>query len=337
MPNGEAVRLFGTDGIRGVAGEFPLDSATLESIGQALADNLASELGRPPQIVIGRDTRESGIEIERWVSSGVQRSGASIASAGVITTPGVAYLTRSIPFDAGIVISASHNPFRDNGIKVFTPSGRKLADDVERRIEREVSEPGQRGNESSTPPAGLGDLSNSIRQETSYQQLYIDHLVSNVSDGLNLADKRIGIDCANGAASCIAPEVFERLGASVEVIFASPDGRNINENCGSLHQEALQRLVRDHRLDAGVSFDGDADRALFVDESGRQVDGDQMMLILADRMKKKGWLAGNLVVSTVMSNLGFEIALRDRGISLVRALVGDRYVLDELLAQNASL
>ena len=334
MQRNPGKRLFGTDGIRGSAGEFPLDERTLEIIGKALVDNLTLELGRPPSLVIGRDTRESGPAIESSLRRGAESAGARIESAGVITTPGVAFLTRVRPFDAGVVISASHNPYRDNGIKVFSPTGKKLADEVERRIEDEVAilisqqwAPGDTGSRSAkTPRSNVRDLDE-----------YMGYLVGDVGRGLKLDGLRIGVDCANGAASAIAPLVLDRLGASLEVISAQPDGRNINEGCGSLHLETIQQLVKNRTLDLGIAFDGDADRALFVDAQGQQVDGDQTMLILATRMKAAGRLTGDLIVSTVMSNLGFELTLRERGIELVRAQVGDRYVLEELLARGGKL
>ena len=333
-------RLFGTDGIRGVAGEFPLDQTTVEMIGRALTDNLKLEIGRPPGILIGRDTRESGPLIGQALRRGAESAGALVESAGVITTPGVAYITRVRPFDAGVVISASHNPYRDNGIKVFSPSGKKLADEVERRIEAEIDTLlGNQSGADRVDPAGGHPPTQEPQHlsETHYRSQYVEYLVNEVGRGLTLDGMRIGLDCANGAASFIAPEIFERLGARVEVIFAAPDGRNINEGCGSLYQQSLQQLVVDQALDLGIAFDGDADRALFVDDRGAQVDGDQMMLILAIQMKSEDRLAGNLVVSTVMSNLGFEIALRERGIDLVRAQVGDRYVLEEILSRSGKL
>ena len=333
-------RLFGTDGIRGVAGEFPLDQATVEMIGRALTDNLTLEIGRTPGVLIGRDTRESGLQITEALRRGAEAAGALVESAGVITTPGVAYITRVRPFDAGVVISASHNPFRDNGIKVFSPTGKKLADEVERKIEAEIETlVGNQPGSDRVDPAGarIAAPAPQHQSESHYRSRYLEYLADEVGRGLTLDGMRIGLDCANGAASFIAPEIFERLGARVKVIFAAPDGQNINEGCGSLYQEALQRLVVDEALDLGVAFDGDADRALFVDGRGAQVDGDQMMLILASDMKSEEKLAGDLVVSTVMSNLGFEIALRERGIHLVRAQVGDRYVLEELLSRGGKL
>jgi len=323
-------RLFGTDGIRGTAGLFPLDDTTVAIIGRSLVLNLSIELGRSPNIVIGRDTRESGEQIELALAAGAISGGATVQSAGVITTPGIAYITRATPFDAGIVISASHNPYQDNGIKVFSPSGRKLADELERKIEADVgTAPGQ------NITFHQGGLQK--EQEQAYQKSYINYLVGDVGAGLNLAGLKLAVDCANGAASGIAPELFARFGANVEVLSAEPNGRNINEACGSLHQEGLQRAVVERGLDLGIAFDGDADRALFVDAGGSLVDGDATLLVLADYIKKRGKLAGDLVVATVMSNIGLEIALRERGIELVRAQVGDRYVLEELLARDAKL
>jgi phosphoglucosamine mutase len=337
MSGKDVQRLFGTDGIRGVAGSYPLDDQTVATIGASLVSNLTREFGRAPRIVIGRDTRESGPQIELSLAGGAIAAGASVQSAGVITTPGVAYITQSTPFDAGVVISASHNPYRDNGIKVFSPSGKKLADEVERKVESDVAgaDRSQQLPMSSTEASSW--LHDQAQLESDYEARYIDYLATEVSNGLRLDGLRIGIDCANGASYEIAPTLFTRLGAVVDVIAASPDGRNINENCGSLHQDGLRRLVVERGLDLGISFDGDADRALFVDARGNQVDGDATLMILADRLKKAGQLNGNLVVATVMSNIGLELALRERGIELVRTQVGDRYVLEELLARDASL
>jgi phosphoglucosamine mutase len=325
-------RLFGTDGIRGVAGQFPLDAATVAIISGALVQNLTRELGRAPRIVIGRDTRESGPQIERALARGALSAGASVQSAGVITTPGVAYITRTERFDAGVVISASHNSYQDNGIKVFSPSGRKLADEMERRIEADVA-----ASESVTERDRDDWLRDQQAHEHDYQEHYLGYLAEEVGRDLRLEGMSVALDCANGAASTIAPELFARLGAAVVTIAAEPDGRNINEGCGSLHLEVLQRVVNDQRLDIGIAFDGDADRALFVDADGNLVDGDAALLILADDFKIRGLLAGNVVVATVMSNIGLELALGERGIELMRAQVGDRYVLDELLRRGGKL
>ena len=337
MSGSAGKKLFGTDGIRGVAGRFPLDERTVAIVGRSLVLNLVRELGRAPRIIIGRDTRESGPQIESALARGAMAGGATVRSAGVITTPGVAYITRAAPFDAGVVISASHNPYQDNGIKVFSPSGKKLVDEMERRIEADVAAADDENAASSQKAGELEWLHDQEMRERAYQESYINYLATDVSRGLRLEGLRLGVDCANGAASAIAPVLFDRLGAKVEVISAQPDGRNINEACGSLHQEALQRAVVDRGLDLGIAFDGDADRALFVDAEGNLVDGDATLLILADYLKQRDELPGNVVVATVMSNIGLEIALRERGIELVRAQVGDRFVLEELLARDAKL
>jgi phosphoglucosamine mutase len=339
MPEGNRKRLFGTDGIRGLAGEFPLDEKTVEIAGRALAKNLARELAHAPRIAIGRDTRQSGPAIENALARGAASAGASVESAGVITTPGVAFVTKRDSFDAGVVISASHNPYDDNGIKVFTPSGRKLSDEIERRIEADIYSMLESDADKAIE-SNDGHLSISIfseEAERKYREEYIDYLVDEIGQGLRLDSLHIGLDCANGAASDIAPKVFERLGAKLEVIYALPDGRNINEGCGSLHMDKLRSLVVERGLDAGIAFDGDADRALMLDGSGSLVDGDREMLILAGLLKTRGLLSGNVVVATVMSNIGLEIALGERGIEMVRAPVGDRFVLEELLAREAKL
>jgi phosphoglucosamine mutase len=329
-------KLFGTDGIRGRAGAYPLDENTLAMIGFSIVDHLQKELGRRVHLVIGRDTRESGPQIEVAITRGAIAAGARVESAGVITTPGIAYLTRTVPFDAGVVISASHNPYRDNGIKVFSPSGKKLADEMEQRIEADLYEADYQAhrmhltNTQEKPHIA-------IEERTADIDRYIDYLAKEIARDLNLDGMRIAVDCANGAASAIAPELFKRLGATLEVIYASPDGININEHCGALHIQGLQELVRQGEFDFGVAFDGDADRALFVDGNGNLVDGDYTMLILAENLKSHGKLSGNAVVATVMSNIGLEIALREKGIELVRAQVGDRYVLEEMLSRGASI
>jgi phosphoglucosamine mutase len=321
-------KLFGTDGIRTKAGEFPLDRSTVRVIGASLAEHLEEQTGRRPRIVIGRDTRESGSSIEEALSAGARSVSAEVESAGVITTPGVAFLARSLPADAGVVISASHNPYYDNGIKIFAPSGRKLDDATERRIEADIAE---------------GRFSNIIERKTgalsdgSLREKYLAYLRQEVAGELALHDLKIVIDCANGAASELAPRLFNELGARVIAINDQPDGRNINLGCGSLHIEGLQQRVVADRADLGVAFDGDADRALFVDEAGNFVDGDATMWVLANYMQSRGELDQDLVVSTVMTNLGLEVALRTRGIRLVRTDVGDKYVLEELLRSAAVL
>jgi len=337
MAEGARQRLFGTDGIRGVAGRYPLDERTVTIIARSLILNLMRELGRAPAILIGRDTRESGPQIEFEFACGALAAGASVCSAGVLTTPGVAYLTRTKAFDAGVVISASHNPFQDNGIKIFAPTGKKIADGMERQMESDIAAAIDSGVVIDCASGEAAWLRDQASNEKEYRESYIDYLATEVGRGLDLNGLRLAVDCANGAASAIAPVLFDRLGASVEVIAADPDGRNINEGCGSLHLEGLQNVVQERGLDLGIAFDGDADRALFVDAGGTLVDGDATMFILADDFKKRGMLAGDVVVATVMSNIGLELALCERGITLVRAQVGDRYVLEELLARGAKL
>jgi len=336
MPQGEAERLFGTDGIRGVAGEFPLDDATVARFGSALVSIVAESLDRAPHIVVGRDTRESGPMIERALTRGAIAAGARVESAGVITTPGIAYITRATPFDAGVVVSASHNPYRDNGIKIFSPSGKKLADAMERRIEADLRSHNSAELEETSRVSGDSGAGTAER-EAEYRDRYIDYLVNEVGNGLSLEGMNIAIDCANGAAFQIAPAVLGKLGARVQVFSDAPDGKNINEGCGSLHLEGLQAEVVSRKLDLGIAFDGDADRALFVDATGQIVDGDVSLLILADLFRLRSWLTKDVVVATVMSNVGLEIALRERGIELVRTQVGDRFVLEELLTRGASL
>lgn len=324
-------KLFGTDGIRGEAGRFPLDPLTVRIIGASLARHLSERFpGRAPQIVIGRDTRESGSPISRDLSAGAKAMGAQVKSAGVITTPGVAFLARVLPADAGVVISASHNPYQDNGIKIFDPSGRKLDDATERQIETDVAD-------NTFSEAVLSSEVSDGEPDTALRGRYFEYLRRDVARGLSLDGLKMVIDCANGAAYEIAPELFRVLGAQVATIHNHPDGRNINLNCGSLHIEGLQQCVIAEHADLGVAFDGDADRALFVNAGGTFVDGDATMWVLANYLKDRGELTDDLVVATVMTNLGLEVALRSRGIKLARTDVGDKYVLDELLRSKAAL
>jgi phosphoglucosamine mutase len=321
--------LFGTDGIRGEAGKFPLDAPTVSAIGYSLASHLSRTTG-PPEIVIGRDTRESGDWLERALIDGATRAGGKCLSAGVITTPGVAFLTRKLDADAGVVISASHNPYQDNGIKIFAPSGEKM-DSVESVIEADIHagvSPEHPASESK-PPAP--------EQEAELQQQYLAFLSEQIAEGLDLHGLKIVVDCANGASCAFAPVLFKGLGAETIAINADPDGRNINLNCGSLHIDSLRERVLKEKADLGVAFDGDADRSLFVDEKGNYVDGDATLWVLANYLKAHGRLKDDTVVATVMSNVGLEIAFRAVGIKLVRTDVGDKYVLDELLRRNASL
>lgn len=324
-------KLFGTDGMRGEAGVFPLDARTVEITGASLAAHLQEKIGSKPVIVLGRDTRESGEWIERSITRGATGAGAICHSAGVITTPGVAYLTRTLPADAGVVISASHNEYHDNGIKIFSPSGQKLDEGTESLIEADIRAgirpefPAPSGNDSA-------EFSSQVLQEN-----YYSFLLDQIGKHLSLADLTVTIDCANGAASEFAPRLFEQLGARVIAINCQPDGTNINRDCGSLHIEGLQRAVEESRAHIGIAFDGDADRALFVDENGAFVDGDATLWVLARYLLSQGELDQSIVVATVMSNIGLEIALRNIDVRLVRTDVGDKYVLDELLRNGASI
>ncbi len=322
--------LFGTDGIRGEAGQFPLDHSTVTAIGFSLASHLAAT-GVAPKIIIGRDTRESGASIEEALIDGASRAGAECLSAGVITTPGVAFVTRKEQASAGVVISASHNPYHDNGIKIFAPSGRKMDDAVERQIEADVFRKIE-------VPAALNIRSySSAEAEEQLREDYLSFLAGEIGAGLDLKGLTLVVDCANGASSALAPTLFERLGATTIAINATPDGRNINRDCGSLHIDSLRDKVLKERADLGVAFDGDADRSLFVDGEGNFVDGDATLLALATHLQSHKRLKGDVVVATVMSNIGLEIALRSVGIRLVRTDVGDKYVLEELLRLGASL
>jgi phosphoglucosamine mutase len=329
-------KLFGTDGMRGEAGRFPLDAATVRVAGRSLARHLAERLGRAPRIVSGRDTRESGAWIEAAFLAGARAAGARVESAGVVTTPGVAFLARTLPADAGVVISASHNPFQDNGIKIFSPTGRKLDDATERLIEADIHAEAARAGGSS-PVDEFADAARDGEEAARLRALYLDHLAEEAGAGLSLEGMSVVADCANGAASELAPALLSRLGARVVAIYDEPDGRNINRDCGSLHMDELRSCVSSEGAHLGVAYDGDADRALFVDARASVVDGDATLWVLARRMQERDALEGDRVVATVMSNLGLELALRTRGIELVRTDVGDKYVLEELLRSGASV
>ena len=320
-----AKRLFGTDGIRGTAGEFPLDPATVHAFGQSLG-SVARHLGPDPRIVIGMDTRESSPWIAAQVAGGLKEAKVGVRFAGVVTTPGVAFLTHTDSFVAGVMISASHNPYQDNGLKVFGHSGYKLPDHEEHAIEEEIFR---------LLEAGVTPLPAEFSVDEGLDRRYVDNLLYTVSTSLH--GLRIVIDCGNGAASHLAPELFRRAGAEVHAICCAPDGRNINLGCGALHMEPLQKAVLDHGADLGVAFDGDADRSIFVAKSGRVIDGDAVLLIAARALLAAGRLPKNLVVATVMSNLGLEKALERDGIRLTRTAVGDKYVLEEMLRSGAAL
>jgi phosphoglucosamine mutase len=316
-----AKELFGTDGIRGVPGTPPLDDATLYATGRSLGGYLKRGHGSA-HVLIGMDTRESGSHIAALLAAGLAQAGATVAFAGVITTPGVACLVRQNDFQAGVVISASHNPFQDNGVKLFSHAGMKFPDAAEEELEEDIFK--HRG-------AGVPNSLPSLVADGSLHAEYLTFLRSRVIPGAKLAGFRIVIDCANGAAYELGPELFRSLGADVVAMGTSPDGRNINAGCGSLHLEGLQKRVVAERAQLGVAFDGDADRALFVCETGKIVNGDGVLLAVARYLKTQNKLKGNRVVATSMSNLGLERILARESIALARAAVGDRYVLEEML------
>jgi len=320
-----AKQLFGTDGIRGVAGEALLDRATIFAFGSALGADLTSRVERP-QVLIGADTRESCQWIGDLVAGGLASQGVSVRYTGVITTPGVAYLTRTTPFAAGVMISASHNPYQDNGLKVFSQSGFKLQDDEEHLVEQEIFRLIEKG----VDPRPM-----SIQADSGLTRHYLDFLRSTMRARLDGC--RVAIDCGNGASYQLAPELFRGLGAEVEAICCEPTGRNINLNCGALHLEALQQMVVAQKADLGVAFDGDADRAIFVSAAGNVVNGDGVLLAAGRALKNDGHLPGDLVVTTVMANLGLERALSECGIRMVRTPVGDKYVLEEMVRLGAAL
>lgn len=322
-------KLFGTDGIRGVAGEPPLDARTAHALGIALGEWACGlskgERDSTPEVVIGIDTRESGPWLAAQVAGGLKRSGVAARYAGVITTPGVAYLARTGSYIAGVMISASHNPYLDNGIKIIDHAGYKLADSVEERLETRMF---------AWLDSGEPATAETLKRDASLDHLYSDFLRSTFDGTLPF---RLVIDCANGSATAVAPELFRSLGAQFELIGNEADGRNINLNCGSLHLDALRERVLAAGADAGVAFDGDADRALFVSKAGKIIDGDAVLFLAGTALAKAGKLPGKEVVATVMSNLGLEKALEANGIRLIRTPVGDKYVLEEMLKRDAPL
>ena len=328
MPKTEPIpRLFGTDGVRGVAGCAPLDPATVRRLGAALVRALPHGAAESARLLVGRDTRESGGWIERELAHGACGEGASVTSAGVVPTPAIAYLTRALGYDAGVVISASHNPFEDNGIKVFSGRGEKFTERVEREVEAIVADASWQAGSGTAGAVPQADLVGA----------YLDHLRAVFPDAASLAGFGLVIDCANGATTTVAPALFRTLGFNTLVIGSEPDGRNINLACGSTHPERLARTVVEHGCRMGVAFDGDGDRAIFVDERGCIVDGDAVLLMCGRQLQREGRLRGNAIVATVMSNIGLEIALRATDIDLVRCAVGDKYVMEEMLARGLSL
>ena len=319
-------KLFGTDGIRGVAGEAPLDEHTLLRIGSALVEEWKQK-GTKPRVILGRDTRASGewiasILVRSMMASGIDEA----ADVGVISTPGLAYLTRHCGFDLGIMVSASHNPYQDNGIKIFGKDGFKLTDAEELEMERLIEE---------LPPRHPAEIAPLRVESGQLVQEYIAFLKGQTK--ASLGSLRIGLDVCNGSAHAIAPQVFRELGALVSTINDTPDGKNINLNCGSLHLSQLISLVKEGKLDLGVAFDGDADRSLFVTPSGRVFDGDFVLFALAVHFQNHQQLRANKVVGTIMSNYALEQTLKKHGIEFLRASVGDRYVLELMTEAGASL
>jgi phosphoglucosamine mutase len=336
-------QLFGTDGIRGVAGEFPLTQDSTYMIGRALGHDLKRS-GAPARAVIGQDTRESSAWIADRVSQGLTASGIEVHSAGVITTPGVAYLARSRKYAAGVVISASHNPWTDNGIKVFSGDGYKLPDAHEIAIEQEIfallQNPEARVDGSAqvgSAQVGSAQVARSLPGQAELRHAYIKWLANSVSTDLSAL--RVLVDCANGAAAAEAPELFQLCKIKATFLHSAPDGKNINAGCGALHPETVAKAVAEKpgQFDLGITFDGDADRVLFSDANGRVVNGDAVILLAARHMKSEGTLPGETVVATTMSNMGLEIALRNAGVRMLRANVGDKYVLEEMQKSGSVL
>ncbi len=332
-----ADKLFGTDGIRGIPGEYPLDDRTLERTGLALGEHISSDY-RParatslrPRVLVGRDTRESGPHIAECIARGIASAGAEPVSAGVLTTPGVAWLVNRERFAAGVVISASHNPYHDNGVKLISSAGMKFPDAVESALERFILSPN-----GALPAPAAARAMDACGDEKLHED-YLQGLGAAVFPGASFAGMKIVLDCANGAASKLAPRLFRSLGFTVIAINDAPDGRNINAGCGSLHPQGMQKRTADSAAALGVAFDGDADRAIFSTSAGELVNGDGVLLVAGRYLKSLGRLKGDVIVGTTMANLGLERALADAGIKLLRTSVGDRYVLEEMQRIGANL
>jgi len=322
-------RLFGTDGIRGVANQHPMTPEMAVKIGRAVAACFACS--DPASVVIGHDTRRSAAMIESGLISGICSEKSNVIPAGVLPTPGVAYLIAALGGCAGIVVSASHNPYTDNGIKIFDGSGYKLTIEMEQKLETLIQSDFPPGGRSGNPEIGT------IRPAMNALERCLEFLKQALAEDVRLQGMKIVLDCANGATFLVAPMLFGELGASTQVLFASPDGRNINDGCGSEHPQALAEAVKASQADVGLAFDGDGDRLIAVDETGEVLTGDQVLAICARYMKQKGVLKSNTVVSTVMSNMGLGVALKEMGISHVMTNVGDRYVTEAMRSQGAVL
>jgi phosphoglucosamine mutase len=337
IPNDSSRKLFGTDGIRGVANLEPVTVETALKLGRAAA-HVFTQRGAPrasqsarPTIVIGKDTRLSGYMLENALAAGVMSLGANVLFIGPLPTPGVAYITRSLRADAGIVLSASHNPYEDNGIKFFRHDGYKLDDAVERRIEQLVSS----GEIESVRPTA-GEIGQAKRIDDALGR-YVEFAKASYPKGMTLEGMHIALDCANGAAYKSTPCVLRELGARLTVEHHSPTGRNINFNCGSTHPEEICRIVKSSGAAIGISHDGDADRAILCDENGEVVDGDEILAIAATDAIRRGELARNTLVATVMSNFGLDDCLRAHGGKVLRTAVGDRYVIEAMVRENLNI
>jgi len=334
----EKPMLFGTDGIRGVAGEYPLDPATVWRVGRSLGKVL--QKGQPVgcvTVVLGQDTRESGSWIAQRLAAGLRSMGAQVTEAGVMTTPGMAFLTRHHGFTAGVVISASHNPYEDNGIKVFSNSGTKLSEAVEVEIERELAQAGSDGQEESLVEGETRGTGAAPQTALDLLGEYLEHLLEIIPKGLGASQYRLVVDCAHGAAERVIPEVLRRLGIEARILHAEPTGRNINLACGSLYPQAMAKVTQALSADLGVAFDGDADRAIFATREGKLIDGDYILSIMAPFLQRCGTLRGSAVVGTLMTNLALELSLARQGIGLKRTAVGDKYVLEEMQRSGISL
>lgn len=330
-------RLFGTDGIRGRADQFPLDKNTLYALGQVLGQVLGSEppagparsvSGSPRRVLVGGDTRESSPRIAAWIAAGLKQADAEVIYAGVITTPAIAFLTREYDFQAGLMVSASHNPYPDNGVKIFSPQGEKIDRALEQKIE------GRLWNTAADPPPGTALT---LTPHSDLVSGYVNHLAGLIPQEVDLGRFQLVVDCAHGAASQLAPRLAEKLRLNCTFLNCQPDGKNINRDCGSLHPEEMARVVTQKGAHLGVALDGDADRAILATEQGEITDGDGILWVASQFLKRQGRLAAHHVVGTVMTNYGLERSLREKGVRLTRTPVGDKYVLDEMLRSGAKL
>lgn len=323
-------KLFGTDGVRGVANQDPMTSEMAMKLGRAAGHVFRNREGRH-QIVIGKDTRISGYMLESALTSGLCSMGVDVLLVGPLPTPAIAFLTRSLRADAGVMISASHNPYQDNGIKFFSNDGMKLPDEAEQRIEDLIL-----SNEIEHIRPTAEAIGKAFRIDDADGR-YIEYVKRSLPREMDFQGLRVVLDCANGAAYHVFPKVIKELGAKVWVMGCEPDGLNINDGCGAVHPERLSQMVRDRKADIGIALDGDADRAMFVCEQGNVIDGDHAMAAFALDLKRQGRLRKDTVVGTVMSNFGFELAMKEAGITLVRTAVGDRYILERMVADQYNL